>query len=77
MEKVTKTELQWHEKYNLLKAYVTEHHHLPDKKKQENRKLVNWWKYNKRCAKNGTLSAERKMLLQELSDMREEHYLEF
>lgn len=77
MEKVNKQELQWREKYNLLKAYITEHHHLPDKKKQEQRKLVNWWKYNKKCAKSGKMSDERKRLLQELSDMREEHYLEF
>lgn len=35
------------EHYCLLKKYVSEHGHLPDKKKVENRGLLNWWKYNK------------------------------
>lgn len=77
MEAIKITEVHWHEKYNLLKEYIAEHHHLPDKKKNEKRSLLNWWKYNKRCAKNGKLTPERKKLLQELSDMREEHYLNF
>lgn len=71
------SELRWLDKYGQLKAYVAEHHHLPDKKKTDKRGLLNWWKYNKRQAKNGKLSDERKQMLQELSDMREEHYLEF
>lgn len=63
-------EQKWKENYDALKAYVDEHHQLPDKKKVDNRNLLNWWKYNKKCVKNNKLSPEQLRLLQELSDMR-------
>lgn len=65
-----KNELRWKENYEQLKAYILEHHHLPDKKKVENRGLLNWWKYNKKIAKQGRLDEERMALLEELSGMR-------
>ena len=49
----TKNDLKWEENYQLLKAYIIEHKHLPDKKKIENRGLLNWWKYNKKRIKMG------------------------
>ena len=58
------------EHYSLLKKYVSEHGHLPDKKKVENRGLLNWWKYNKKLAKLDKLSEEKLRMLQELSDSR-------
>ena len=67
----TKLELKWLGNYNQLKQYIELHRHLPDKKKVDNRGLLNWWKYNKRLIKQGKLDAERTALLQELSDMRE------
>lgn len=66
----TSNEQKWQEKYSALKDYISLHHQLPDKKKVENRGLLNWWKYNKKMAKSGKLSEERARLLQELSDMR-------
>ncbi len=36
----------WNKNYQALKAYVEEHKQFPDKKKVENRALLNWWKYN-------------------------------
>ena len=67
----TKNELKWQENYEQLKAYILEHHQLPDKKKVENRGLLNWWKYNKKLIKkSGKLDAERIALLEALSDMR-------
>ena len=63
-------ERNWKSKYEELKAYILEHKHLPSKKKQENRNLVNWWKYNKKLIKQGKLDPDRMMLLQELSEMR-------
>lgn len=63
-------EERWHENYDALKAYVAEHHQMPDKKKAEHRNLLNWWKYNKKCVKQDKLDAEKLKLLQELSDMR-------
>ena len=65
-----KNEQKWEMKYEQLKNYIQEHHHLPDKKKVDNRGLLNWWKYNKKMIKLGQLDAERVARLQELSDMR-------
>ena len=44
----TKSDLKWQENYEQLKDYIVKHHHLPNKKKVENRGLLNWWKYNKK-----------------------------
>lgn len=63
-------EERWMEHYSLLKEYVSEHGHLPDKKKVENRGLLNWWKYNKKRAKQGLMPPGRLALLKTLSDMR-------
>lgn len=54
-------EERWMEHYCLLKKYVSEHGHLPDKKKVENRGLLNWWKYNKKRAKQGLLPQGRRI----------------
>ena len=65
-----KNALRWQQNYDLLKAYIAEHHQLPDKKKVENRGLLNWWKYNKKLAKLDKLSEEKLRMLQDLSDSR-------
>lgn len=64
------TEIKWLRNYELLKAFVIEHHHLPDKRRVENRGLLNWWKYNQKLIKQGKLSDERIKLLKKLSEMR-------
>ena len=61
---------QWFYNYALLKAFIEETGHLPNKKKVENRGLLNWWKYNKKLIKAGKLDVERMQLLDELSNMR-------
>lgn len=63
-------EERWQQKYLLLKHYIEANGHLPDKKKVENRGLLNWWKYNKKCVKQGLLDENRVRLLKQLSDMR-------
>ena len=42
----------WQDNYDALCAYVKEHHQFPDKKKEESRGLLNWWKYNKKRMKH-------------------------
>lgn len=69
-----KRELQWHENYNKLKDYILRRHHLPNKAVVEDRGLLNWWKYNKKMIKKGTLSEEKIAMLQELSDMRSKEH---
>lgn len=66
----TVNETKWLAKYLQLKEYVEQHHQLPDKKKVENRGLLNWWKYNKKLVKQGKLSEEKLRMLQDLSDSR-------
>lgn len=65
-----KTEDKWNANYDALKAFVETYCHLPNKKKVENRGLLNWWKYNQRLIKQGKLAVERVQLLSELSKMR-------
>ena len=65
-----KNALRWQQNYDLLKAYIAEHHQLPDKKKVENRGLLNWWKYNKKLIKQDRLPHEQLLMLQQLNEMR-------
>ncbi len=65
-----KNETRWLENYEQLKLFIQEHGHLPNKKKVENRGLLNWWKYNQKIIRRGALDEERCQMLQRLSDMR-------
>ncbi len=65
-----KNETRWLENYEQLKLFIQEHGHLPNKKKVENRGLLNWWKYNQKLIRRGALDEERCHMLQRLSDMR-------
>ncbi len=70
-------ERNWNRNYLELEAYIQEHHQLPDKKKEEGQKLLNWWKYNKRLFKHGKLDEQRAKKLRALSLMRIVHVFEF
>ncbi len=61
-----KNKENWYRNYQALLRFVEEHRHLPQKKVWENRGLLNWWKYNKRCRKAGKLNEEQVRLLDEL-----------
>ena len=65
----------WNRNFRKLKAYIDEHHHLPDKKKVEHRGLLNWVKYNRKKIKAGTLEEWKKDQFLEVANMRamEEH----
>ena len=65
-----KNETRWLENYEQLKLFIQEHGHLPNKKKVENRGLLNWSKYNQKLIRRGALDEERCQMLQRLSDMR-------
>ncbi len=74
---IGKNELKWLAHYNELLSYVEEHHQLPDKKKPDNRNLLNWWKYNRKCIKAGKLNADRLEKLRKINEMRYERITEF
>ncbi len=65
----------WLLNYAKLMAYVVDHRQLPDKKKVENRGLLNWWKYNIKQLKQGKMDATRSRMLAVLSDARMLHGL--
>lgn len=67
---ITKNEGNWFANYAVLKAYIEEHHHLPDKKKVENRRLLSWAKYQRKRIKAGILDEEKKRMFLELMDSR-------
>ena len=50
---MNKRDLKWQENYEQLKDYVVKYRRLPNKKKVENRGLLNWWKYNKKMVRLG------------------------
>ena len=72
----TKNEEKWLNHYEALRCYLEANHQLPDKKKVENRGLLNWWKYNKKLLKTGRLTEERLELLRQLNALRYNKLLE-
>ena len=72
----TKNEEKWLSHYKALRCYLEANHQLPDKKKVENRGLLNWWKYNKKLLKAGRLTEERLELLRQLNALRYNKLLE-
>ena len=61
-----KNDENWITNYEALKAYIDEHHHLPDKHKVENRGLLNFSKYTRKKIKEGTLDEEKRVMFEEL-----------
>lgn len=66
----SKKDEKWMANYEALKAYIDEHHHLPDKHKETDRNIISWWKYQMKKKKVGTLTGEQERMLQELADSR-------
>ena len=64
----------WHRNFSLLKAYVAEHYHLPDKKKVENRGLLSWAKYQRKRIRAGALDEEKTRLFLELMSSRSDEH---
>jgi hypothetical protein len=57
-----------------LKAYIDEHHHLPDKHTPENRGLLNWVKYQRKRMKAEVMSEEQKVMLETLLVTRNDEH---
>lgn len=64
----------WHRNFSLLKTYVAEHHHLPDKKKVENRGLLSWAKYQRKRIRAEALNEEKTRLFMELMSTRSDEH---
>lgn len=63
---LSKNDENWRKKYLALRSFVAENGRLPDKRLIENRGLLNWWKYNKKCFKTGSLDEEKRILIEVL-----------
>lgn len=72
----TNKEERWTANYNALKDYIGRHGQLPDKKKVDNRGLLNWWKYNMKCVRAGKMDKDKLLMLKRLNEMRNEHVIE-
>ncbi len=70
---LTKNEENWRMNYLALRSFIVEHGHLPDKRHVENRRLLNWWKYNQKRIKEGKLSEEKRLLIEYLQRLRREN----
>lgn len=64
----------WNQNFELLKAYIQEHHHIPDKKKVENRGLLSWAKYQRKRIKAGAMDEEKVRLFEKLMDSRSKEH---
>ena len=61
-----KNDERWMVNYEVLKTYIEDHGHLPDKHKIESRGLLSWAKYQRKKIKEGTLDAEKRELFESL-----------
>lgn len=62
----SKSESNWYQNYDALKAYIIERGHLPDEHVVENRALLSWAKYQRKKINEGTLDAEKRELFESL-----------
>lgn len=56
----------WYQNYEVLKAYIQERGHLPDKHVVENRALLSWAKYQRKKIKEGMQDNEKREMLESL-----------
>ena len=69
MEKaIVSQEDRWQLHLAEVRAYVAENKRLPSKYRVENRRLLNWLKYNRKLLAAGLLPEGRRELFQELMD---------
>lgn len=60
--------------YEALKAYIDEHHHLPDKHKETDQNKLSWCKCQMKKKKAGTLTEEQERMLQKLANIRSKEH---
>ena len=63
---MSKNEENWQTNYEALKAYIDEHHPLPDKHKETDLNKLSWWKYQMKKKKTGILEQESDRLTEGL-----------
>ena len=62
----TKNDSNWYQNYEVLKAYILQRGHLPDKHVVENRALLLLAKYQRKKIKEGTLDEEKLEMFESL-----------
>lgn len=67
---MAKNEKNWFSNYEVLKAYIIQRVHLPDKHVIENRALLPWALYQRKKNKEGLLNEDKVLLFDEFTRMR-------
>ena len=62
----TKNDSNWYQNYEVLKAYILQRGHLPDKHVVENRALLLLAKYQRKKIKEGKLDDEKREMFESL-----------
>lgn len=56
----------WNKKYNELWQFVTDHHRGPTRHHLEEKRMLNWLKYNRKLLNKDELSPDKKLLIERL-----------
>ena len=61
-----KRDESWNKKYNELWQFVTDHRRGPTRHHLEEKRMLNWLKYNRKLLNKDELSPEKKLLIERL-----------
>lgn len=61
-----KRDESWNKTYNELWQFVTDHHRGPTRHHLEEKRMLNWLKYNRKLLNKDELSPEKKLLIERL-----------
>lgn len=61
-----KRDESWNKKYNELWQFVTDHRRGPTRHHLEEKRMLNWLKYNHKLLNKDELSPEKKLLIERL-----------
>ena len=61
-----KRDESWNKKYNELWQFVTDHRRGPTRHHLEEKRMLNWSKYNRKLLNKDELSPEKKLLIERL-----------
>lgn len=61
-----KRDESWNKKYNELWQFVTDHRRGPTRHHLEEKRMLNWLKYNRKLLNKDELSPEKKLLIERI-----------
>ena len=64
-----KRDESWNKKYNELWQFVADHRRGPTRHHLEEKRMLNWLKYNRKLLNKDELSPEKKLLIERLKTL--------